>query len=1685
MSGVFVFRQPPQGFHTEYFGGGGGKGGTTVQSTQIPPEVLARYNAVNARAEAVANKPFQRYGGEFVAPINDQQRTGIAGINAAANMAQPYYADAMKGLTSAQALSDKYLKNATSETYAAKNVGQGYADTAGEYYTGAEGAASPYYNYAASGTENAVSGAEPYLDAATIGTERAVSSAQPYMDAATLAAMYGAAGVNPQELQTERYMNPYVQNVVNTTQAALNQKFGQQNAQQQSEAIKAGAFGGDRSGIARGVLRGQQGLTMARAISPLYADAYNNALKTAGEQQGVYLSAGQKNREAIQKASDQISALGKQGYDMRSAAAKTMADLGKQGYDMRSGAALQMQGIGKDIYGQKTTTGEKVAALGAQQFGQGNKTAEQIAAQGKQGYDTGASTAKTTADVGTAAQKAGLEGAQAQIAAGTLEQQTKQAEDTARYQQHLQEQGYDFQVAQFLANIAEGTGALSGNTTSSEKSGGFFSNRGGFKVNERPARAYGGGLDVNSMGGAVYDPGEYSRGGYSEGGSSFSDILAAQQAMYMGQGSPYGQGQKPGLSLGIPSQSAKITPLQVKPIAQEQRGQDPLTQAANFGKGLVETKKAGQEIKSWFDKKPEGGKGETAPADGKTADPTKGGVLADSKGNVTVSGQAVQTGTNNGMTPSGPVYSGPKVQGVKTSEMGGNLNFGPEIKDPGKGLAFNTSNSTPNLEGSTAGFGSAPDMGGDQVASLGEDLGGADFGDLGSWFGNRGGAVPDYACGGVAGGHRDGYAGKGFVTPGYDPEVPGTDIMDTTVDEGEQSVNQLKGEQDAMNPKISGGGGGGSGIGQALGTAISIGKFFLKDGGAVPRYGYADGGGSGPVSGGLDIDRLNALLSAGSKSANTAPISYKTDDGTEIRGQTVRSGPFAEYGVGLGTNLGGGRLDVDAARGSAPNSPAQYRGGLKWSKNFADGGLAYREHHANPDETNDFSNVVGEKFNPEDVAAAAEENAPTGVDPRLVALTPDRPVRETTMDSSLMANESGGDFRAKNDAVGHGGMKGHFGRGQFGQARLQDAMNAGVLPKGTTPEQFMDSEELQKATEKWHFGDISQHIANKGLDKAIGTTINGIPVTEQGMLNVAHLGGKGGLEKFIASGGKYNPADENGTSLSDYLAMGSGVKPAARTAPTQYAGNAPKSASIGDVVREYAPSGTPTSENFWVPALGFLGGMLTSPNRSLAGAIGSGLVSGTSGYMELRKGQQEDIKNAFNTFKDQFEDALDPVTGAPAKRDKYTGNFYAPNEAQNVLAKKLRAIGADPANYGVMESKASTPAKTGTGTATSELLPPPTAGGKPAEKATDPEAVAQYAAKLGIDIPQKPPADMPKTDMSPPQLEANAFWNWKQEGLSQDPIGFLKRIDEYRKKSENWAAVGGERAQTEAKRYNDMAESQSKALKDMLANATKQDVASNLKIKEALVERSNKHADTISPRIAKYRQAMNDVDTLAFLQSEGLASGISSESVNKLKSIYQYWTGKELPMAGKDPAGEYELAVKLAAARVADSIKEIGGQRAPGVTSALEGKIAPDPSRMTPAGLHLLLGKIKGDATYNLESDTDYLNNHMYRTDPAKHPLVFDNMTDDKGAKGQEKYNRYVAKAYSSLPVPTQDPTMPEVSSHLRKKYGEDYAPLTKGAGKPDGTPEGRSVVRSGTVNSGPNAGKRIIEYSDGTREYQ
>jgi hypothetical protein len=125
-------------------------------------------------------------------------------------------------------------------------------------------------------------------------------------------------------------------------------------------------------------------------------------------------------------------------------------------------------------------------------------------------------------------------------------------------------------------------------------------------------------------------------------------------------------------------------------------------------------------------------------------------------------------------------------------------------------------------------------------------------------------------------------------------------------------------------------------------------------------------------------------------------------------------------------------------------------------------------------------------------------------------------------------------------AVNSGGYSGQF---QFGAARLVDLGLYKPAPgedlsknewKGTfsippynvtTHQDFLNSPAAQHAAFGIHVGNIDQAIAaTPGADK----------LDPNGLRAVAHLGGVAGMQRFVSSGGAYDPADSNGTHLSDY-----------------------------------------------------------------------------------------------------------------------------------------------------------------------------------------------------------------------------------------------------------------------------------------------------------------------------------------------------------------------------------------------------------------------------------------------------------------------------------------------------------------------------------------------------------------------
>jgi hypothetical protein len=235
-----------------------------------------------------------------------------------------------------------------------------------------------------------------------------------------------------------------------------------------------------------------------------------------------------------------------------------------------------------------------------------------------------------------------------------------------------------------------------------------------------------------------------------------------------------------------------------------------------------------------------------------------------------------------------------------------------------------------------------------------------------------------------------------------------------------------------------------------------------------------------------------------------------------------------------------------------------------------------------------------------------------GVVPRHGYATDGAVEDESALPPFLVKAESGGDFSADNEL-------GYVGRGQFGEDRLTDAKRAGVLPAEVTLDQFKADPGLQKAVENWHVQDVNSFIEDRGLGAFVGKEINGVPVTPQGLLAVAHLGGKGGMEKFVKSGGRYNPKDANGTSLMDYLALAantdaspSGVAPAS---------DAPTSTGVVVPAADEAPAigETPARNRTIIESL--LGQDMSEQARMGMLAAGLAMLGGRSPYAGVNIGK--------------------------------------------------------------------------------------------------------------------------------------------------------------------------------------------------------------------------------------------------------------------------------------------------------------------------------------------------------------------------------------------------------------------------------------------------------------------------------
>jgi hypothetical protein len=222
-----------------------------------------------------------------------------------------------------------------------------------------------------------------------------------------------------------------------------------------------------------------------------------------------------------------------------------------------------------------------------------------------------------------------------------------------------------------------------------------------------------------------------------------------------------------------------------------------------------------------------------------------------------------------------------------------------------------------------------------------------------------------------------------------------------------------------------------------------------------------------------------------------------------------------------------------------------------------------------------------------------------------------------------------------------GGWSGDKWSGQFNIPGHPDVKTIG---------DFLKNKDAQNTAYYMGMAANDKTLRDNGAYNYVGQTVNGVPVTRDGLLMGAWLGGTGGVMRWLK--GEGDPADANGTRISNYVRMGSQGGQAEAGQPTGGLGGPTR--VMGDTFNAAARSGTPQAQAVdnaatqrglappppdatpqergtwmqrnreWVlPLLGFLGKMASSQSRFALGAALEGLSGAAQGMVSAERVGQE------------------------------------------------------------------------------------------------------------------------------------------------------------------------------------------------------------------------------------------------------------------------------------------------------------------------------------------------------------------------------------------------------------------------------------------------------------------------------
>jgi len=232
---------------------------------------------------------------------------------------------------------------------------------------------------------------------------------------------YGQGAQNPNAVQG--YMNPYLQAALQPQLQEMSRQYGISGAQGQSNATKAGAFGGSREALMFAENQRNKNIAMNQAIGQGYNTAYDVANRNMQAASALGMQGAQVGLAGLQGANQNYQT-GIQGANTGLQGVNTQLAGTAQGMQ---GAQIGLAGVDRQLAGTaQGMQGANIGMQGANQAGQLMIGGGQLGIQGAQtagnlgiaGANVGIQGAQTAGNLGISGSNVGMQGVQGAVGAG-------------------------------------------------------------------------------------------------------------------------------------------------------------------------------------------------------------------------------------------------------------------------------------------------------------------------------------------------------------------------------------------------------------------------------------------------------------------------------------------------------------------------------------------------------------------------------------------------------------------------------------------------------------------------------------------------------------------------------------------------------------------------------------------------------------------------------------------------------------------------------------------------------------------------------------------------------------------------------------------------------------------------------------------------------------------------------------------------------------------------------------------------------------------------------------------------------------------------------------------------------------------------------------------------------------------